>query len=367
MIDNNTAKHSDDVRRLSDLERLIAQVNAIDFSSQTSEQATREMAVNPIIAALGWDTFNPNEVAREYSVLGGKVDYCLRAPPRRDLVLIEVKRVDTDLSEHQEQLLRYAFDVGTPLAVLTDGLLWWLYLPRANTSWEQRRFFRIDFREQSTTGAAAAIYRFLNRHGVVGGKCLEEAQQEFESQERDRRVRAALQEAWQRMLKDPPEPLRGLLSETVREISGDVPSHGEITEFLEGISGIGSARTILSTKPPRRGNRHTLKHESGRPPSTTDGTVEGDLRSERKQPFRFSMVGISVGATLTSRWDDKVRCTVLSDNKIKFKNQEMSLSAAALQVVRDRGKNWKAVSGPESWIYNGETLATLRRRQSMED
>ena len=26
------------------------------------------MAVNPLIAALGWDTFNPDEVDREYSV-----------------------------------------------------------------------------------------------------------------------------------------------------------------------------------------------------------------------------------------------------------------------------------------------------------
>ena len=36
------------------------------------------MAVNPVIGALGWDTFNPSEVAREHPVRGGKVDYCLR-------------------------------------------------------------------------------------------------------------------------------------------------------------------------------------------------------------------------------------------------------------------------------------------------
>ena len=58
---------------ISDLEELIAQV-AADFSS---EQATREMAVNPIIGALGWDIMKPEEVAREFLVRGGKVDYCL--------------------------------------------------------------------------------------------------------------------------------------------------------------------------------------------------------------------------------------------------------------------------------------------------
>ena len=55
---------------LADFEALIARLAMIDFS-QTSEQATREMAVNPVIGALGWDTFNPGEVAREHPVRGG--------------------------------------------------------------------------------------------------------------------------------------------------------------------------------------------------------------------------------------------------------------------------------------------------------
>ena len=66
---------------LSSLEELITQVVTIDFS-QSSEQATREMAVNPIIGALGWNTMKPDEVAREFSVRGGKVDYCLRGQMR---------------------------------------------------------------------------------------------------------------------------------------------------------------------------------------------------------------------------------------------------------------------------------------------
>ena len=194
------------------------------------------MAVNPVIGALGWDTFNPDEVAREYSVLGGRVDYCLRLQAR-NLVLVEVKRAGTDLSEHQEQLLRYAFDDGVPLAALTDGLVWWLYLPMAGGSWEQRRFFNIDFRERDLTDAALAIHRFLNRDGLLDGTAQEAAQREFESRERDRRVHAALQEAWRRVLDDPQGLLRDLLAETVQEISGHVPDQDALTDFLRDISG----------------------------------------------------------------------------------------------------------------------------------
>ena len=234
---------------LTDIEALLARLAAIDFS-QSSEQATREMAVNPVIGALGWDTFSPDEVAREYSVLGGRVDYCLRGQAR-NLVLIEVKRAGTDLSEHQEQLLRYAFDGGVPLAALTDGLVWWLYLPMAGGSWEQRRFFHIDFRERDASDAALAIHRFLNRDGLVDGTAVEAAQREFESQERDRRVRAALKEAWRRVLDDPQGLLRDLLAETVQEISGDVPDREALTDFLLEIGGSESTEGSSPVPSPR--------------------------------------------------------------------------------------------------------------------
>ena len=50
-----------------------------------------------------------------------------------------MKRVGSDLDEHQEQLLRYAFDEGVQLAALTTGLVWWLYLPRADAKCAARR------------------------------------------------------------------------------------------------------------------------------------------------------------------------------------------------------------------------------------
>ena len=71
--------------------------------------------------------------------------------------------------------------------------------------------FCIDFGEQDATDAASTIHRFLNRDALIGGTALEEAQREFESQERDRRLRVALQEAWLRMLADPQGLLRDLL------------------------------------------------------------------------------------------------------------------------------------------------------------
>ena len=102
----------------TELEALIARLATIDYS-QGSEQATREMAVNPVIGALGWDTFDPTEVAREYSVRGGRVDYCLRWQGR-NLVLIEVKKAGTDLTEHQSSFFGTPSTKVCPWRALTD-------------------------------------------------------------------------------------------------------------------------------------------------------------------------------------------------------------------------------------------------------
>ena len=253
----------------SRLKDLVARIRAINFG-QGAEQATREMAVNPVIDALGWNTFNPDEVDREYSVRGGRVDYCLRTPSR-NLVLIEVKRAGTDLDDHEEQLLRYAFDEGVPLAALTNGLLWWLYLPRAEGRWKQRRFYRIDLHEQDPASTAAALHRFLNHDRLLDGSALQEAQREFDSQERDRRLRSALQEAWNRVLRDRDGLLRDLLSETVHDIAGSVPDHEMLDEFLAAVSGNGNGdpEPVLPDRggkvPPVRPERT----DSGRTPPPT--------------------------------------------------------------------------------------------------
>ncbi|MYD93214.1 MAG: hypothetical protein F4Y02_05875 [Chloroflexi bacterium] len=241
--------------------------------------------MNTIIGELGWDTLDRDEVAREYSVRGGRVDYCLRSQAR-SLVLIEVKRAGSDLAEHQEQLLRYAFDEGASLAALTDGLVWWLYLPMEKVSWEQRRFARVNFGEQQSADAAATLYRFLNRSGVVSGEVQEEAKREFESQERERRVRAALQDAWERVLGDPDSLLREELADAVRDISGHRPDWETIAGFLQGM--LGNAGTRGETSIVR-----TMRSEAAMQPQQSDWrsdiTASGEAAPRLRAPLPIEL------------------------------------------------------------------------------
>ena len=260
---------------LSDHIARIAQDEALP---QRVEEAARQTAVLPVLDALGWDCWDGNEVTPEFEVRGGRVDYCLQVPGQR-LVLIEVKRTGTDLTGHQEQLLRYAFDEGVPLAALTDGRVWWLYLSTAAGNWEQRRFFSIDFRQQEAATAAAALERFLSREGVASGTALREAQREFESQERDRRVRASLQEAWKQVLSDPDGLLRDLLAETVKEISGHDPDPETVAGFLRGISGSGSTEAERPDPPPRTEGRRSRRRQAGRQVAAAPATPASEAAS----------------------------------------------------------------------------------------
>lgn len=225
------------------LEALITRLTNDRALLQRGEAATRQGAVNPTLRALGWDTDNLDEVDPEFADSdGGKVDYCLRYGGK-DLVLIEVKRASADLSQHQEQLLRYAFGLHVELAALTNGLDWWLYLPtKGGRSFERRRFARIDFREQNAGKAATALDRFLNRDRVTTGATLKEAESEFARQQLEQEVLAVMPEAWSRVLDD--AELHDLLAREVERIAGHRPDPDKVAAFIRRMaSGDGGATT----------------------------------------------------------------------------------------------------------------------------
>ena len=214
---------------MSDLAALIAEVARNDQLGQ-NEATTRFQAVDPILMGLGWPR---NDIVPEYTVRGGKVAYCLRGNGR-SLVLIEARRAGDDLAGHQEMLLRCALDEDTPLAALTDGLTWLLYLTRADGDWEQRRFARIDLRPQDAASAAAHLGRFLGKDNVTGGGAVEAARREIDDRERERRVRAALEATWRQVLGDPDGLLIDLVAEAVETEAGHRPDRETVHRFLLG-------------------------------------------------------------------------------------------------------------------------------------
>ena len=111
--------------------------------------STKQAVILPILHILGWNTYKIDEVTPEYSLRGKRVDYCLRHNGS-NRIFLEVKKVSEELENHEEQLLIYCFEEGIKLAVLTNGINWWFYLPLKEGNWrERRKFYAIDVYVQS--------------------------------------------------------------------------------------------------------------------------------------------------------------------------------------------------------------------------
>jgi len=230
------------------------------------ERKTRTRLINPIIGALGWnvgvggqDETSPEEVEEEFSVTTSsngtkKVDYCIRTQTQplemiaghkekyKNRVLIEAKqagKLKEKLEDAEKQSLEYALYLGTPLAVITDGIEWMFYLPIVGQSFEGRRCYSVDIFSQEPSEAADTLNRFLSREYVVTGKAQEEAEKELKNLQSERGAHKLLKEAWEQALKGPDSRMVEILTEKVDEIYGnDLFSMETIIKFLRRRAGV---------------------------------------------------------------------------------------------------------------------------------
>lgn len=123
------------------LEQLIAYIESLKVNPKVSsfdEAATKQAIILPLLHLLGWNTYNIDEVTPEFSVENRRVDYSLRLNSSNE-VFIEVKKTGEELGNYQEQLLDYSFRQGVELAILTNGITWWFYLPTKKRRLESKK------------------------------------------------------------------------------------------------------------------------------------------------------------------------------------------------------------------------------------
>lgn len=101
-------------------------------------------------------------------------------------------------------------------------------------------------------------------------------------------------------------------------------------------------------------------------PSDIEALKAASSAEQRRARLKFSNLHIPIGAILTFVKDRTQTCTVVGDGQVKFDDQVISPSAAALIVVQRMGYNWGAVSGSSYWEYENETLDARRMRLEAE-
>ncbi len=230
---NKLANYGEGVNGMNEkLLNLIKELQSSRKLETYSEEATKQAVVLKILAALGWDPFEPEEVYPEYSIRnGGRVDYSLRYNGINK-VFIEVKKISEDLERHQEQLLNYSFHEGVKLAILTNGISWWFYLPLREGSWEQRKFYTIEIYEQDAESIAENFEKFLSKENVISGKTIEFAENVYKSKQKKSLIERTLPKAWEKIITEPDEQLVELLADTTEKICGYRPDSDTVAKFI---------------------------------------------------------------------------------------------------------------------------------------
>ncbi len=96
-----------------------------------TEEATKNAFVLPLIAALGYDVFNPFEVVPELDCdlikkKGEKIDYAIKHDDET-ILLIECKHCSANLDLHSSQLQKYFVASNARFGALTNGIEYWFY------------------------------------------------------------------------------------------------------------------------------------------------------------------------------------------------------------------------------------------------
>jgi hypothetical protein len=131
------------------------------------EQNTKIGLIEPIIGALGWDLFDPDEVHREYRRRGADnpVDYglLLLRTPR---LFIEAKGLGENLDDPRwaNQTISYAAVAGVEWVALTDGSEWRVYNAHAPVPIEQKLFRTV--RLEGDTDAAVELLSLLSKENM---------------------------------------------------------------------------------------------------------------------------------------------------------------------------------------------------------
>ena len=99
-----------------------------------------------------------------------------------------------------------------------------------------------------------------------------------------------------------------------------------------------------------------------------DAEEQAALKKAKSRRPRLSLaaIGIQPQAVLTFSRDEARTAIVVEGNRVSLNGEEMSLSAAALKVLKEMDYKTPTASGSEYWMFDGELLDERRRRLETE-
>ena len=208
----------------------------------SKEEGVKQGIILRILSALSWNCWDTKTVCPEYSVGSGRVDYALCNNFGQPLVFIEAKDIGKQNDNSEEQLMKYSFEKGVPMAILTDGKEWSFYLPTQIGDYQDRRIYKLNLLERENEECDFRLSRYLDFQKTMSGETIKMAHEDYKNQRNKKIVEQSLPEAWKRLVEERDEILINLLANSVEDVCGFKPDNEVIIDFLDEKINIGNEK-----------------------------------------------------------------------------------------------------------------------------
>jgi Restriction Enzyme Adenine Methylase Associated len=343
------------------------------LGQRVGESNTKAGLIEPVIAALGWDVLDPDEVHREYRrrPSDNPVDYALLLS-RTPRLFIEAKGLGENIDDPKwaNQTISYAAVAGVEWVALTDGAEWRLYNAHAPVPVEQKLFRAV--RVTDDVAAAFELLTLLSKDNLRDNRIKELWRGFFV----DRQVKAALDE-----LFNAGEPARDLVALVAKRVPNLTKSDIRASLVRARVS-FDFPTPILSTTPappatsPTPVSRVTPTRSAGaaQPPRSHWTTVSG---VERRLTLHDIIESgrLQVGSQIEADYvGERHTAELLADGRIRLGDETYgSLSSAGAAVKQAvRGPNLPdSVRATDGWVFwratdaragDTTTLKVIRQR-----
>ena len=119
-------------------------------SLAANETRTRQVLVDPLLRALGWNVEDPDQVELEYDIRGKRADYAL-VVNSKPVAVIEAKRLGLPLvDDNTLQVMNYANTAGIDYMVVTNGNEWNMYSVFERGTIEDRVIMQLKMEQLSS-------------------------------------------------------------------------------------------------------------------------------------------------------------------------------------------------------------------------
>ena len=203
-----------------------------------SKAAIAQAVVLRMLAAAGWDVFDLSQVMPGYMTGNSSVDFALLPPgqPRgavspRMFIDVRTPADNIESPRMERQLLAHCTREEVPLAALTNGLRWLLFLWSPEGGRMERRFCEIELRGDPEA-AAADVNRYLTRDRVCNGQAARSAERALQDSNRETVGRRAVIQGWRQVVGGLDEGLIDLVAIAAEQRAGHRPDHRLVRRVL---------------------------------------------------------------------------------------------------------------------------------------